>query len=104
MHVARMRARVRWASALAGSLVLFAVTDPAAGKRGLSCFVVDKATPGYKVLRKEEKLGQKASDTCALAFEDMEVAEDQRIGAEGEGYRIALSTLESGRRPCRLRA
>ena len=49
------------------------------------------------VAREEEKLGQKASETCALAFEDMEVPEDQRIGAEGEGYRIALSTLESGR-------
>jgi butyryl-CoA dehydrogenase len=84
-------------ASLSGSLVFFAVTDPAAGKRGLSCFIVEKATPGYKVLRKEEKLGQKASDTCALAFEDMEVPEDQRIGAEGEGYRIALSTLESGR-------
>ncbi len=84
-------------AALPGSMVLFAVTDPAAGKRGLSCFVVDKATAGYKVLRKEAKLGQKASDTCALAFEDMVVDEDQRIGAEGEGYRIALSTLESGR-------
>ena len=82
---------------LPGSIVLFAVTDPNAGKRGLSCFVVDKSTPGYKVLRKEEKLGQKASDTCALAFEDMEVGEDQRVGDEGQGYRIALSTLESGR-------
>ena len=83
--------------ALPGSIVLFAVTDPEAGKRGLSCFIVDKAAPGYKVLRKEAKLGQKASDTCALAFEDMEVGEDQRVGAEGQGYRIALSTLESGR-------
>ncbi len=83
--------------ALPGSIVLFAVTDPAAGKRGLSCFVVAKDAPGYSVTRIEEKLGQKASDTCALAFEDMEVAEDQRIGAEGEGYKIALSTLESGR-------
>jgi alkylation response protein AidB-like acyl-CoA dehydrogenase len=80
-----------------GSAVLFAATDPSAGKRGLSCFVVDKAMPGFSVVRKEEKLGQKASDTCALAFEDMEVPEDQRIGAEGEGYKIALSTLESGR-------
>ena len=80
-----------------GSTVLFAVTDPAAGRKGISCFVVDKATPGYVVVRREEKLGQKASETCALAFEDMEVPEDQRIGAEGEGYRIALSTLESGR-------
>jgi alkylation response protein AidB-like acyl-CoA dehydrogenase len=80
-----------------GSTVLFAVTDPSAGRKGISCFVVDKSAPGYVVARKEEKLGQKASETCALAFEDMEVPEDQRIGAEGEGYRIALSTLESGR-------
>jgi butyryl-CoA dehydrogenase len=80
-----------------GSTVLFAVTDPSAGRKGISCFVVDKATPGYVVVRREEKLGQKASETCALAFEDMEVPEDQRIGAEGEGYRIALSTMESGR-------
>lgn len=84
-------------AALSGSIVFFAVTDPAAGKRGLSCFVAEKGTPGYAVLRKEEKLGQKASDTCALAFQDMEVPADQRIGAEGEGYKIALSTLESGR-------
>ena len=80
-----------------GSTVLFAVTDPSAGKRGLSAFVVAKDTPGYVVARVEEKLGQKASETCALAFEAMEVPEDQRIGAEGEGYKIALSTLESGR-------
>ncbi len=84
-------------ASLPGSMVFFAVTDPEAGKRGLSCFVVEKGAPGFSVLRKEEKLGQKASDTCALAFEDMEVPADQRIGAEGEGYRIALSTLESGR-------
>ncbi|MGE0226357.1 MAG: acyl-CoA dehydrogenase family protein [Acetobacteraceae bacterium] len=80
-----------------GSLVFFAVTDPAAGKRGISAFVIDKSHPGFAVARTEEKLGQKASDTCALTFEDMEVPEDQRIGAEGEGYKIALSTLESGR-------
>jgi butyryl-CoA dehydrogenase len=80
-----------------GFAVLFAATEPSAGKRGLSCFVVDKSMPGFKVARKEEKLGQKASDTCALSFQDMEVPEDQRIGAEGAGYRIALSTLESGR-------
>ncbi len=80
-----------------GSLVFFAVTDPAAGKRGLSAFIVDKSTPGFAIDRLEEKLGQKASDTAALSFNDMEVPEDQRIGAEGEGYKIALSTLESGR-------
>jgi butyryl-CoA dehydrogenase len=80
-----------------GSLVFFAVTDPGVGKKGLSAFVIDKTHPGFSVARVEEKLGQKASDTCALTFEDMEVPEDQRIGAEGEGYKIALSTLESGR-------
>ncbi len=84
-------------AAIPGSAVIFAVTDPSAGKKGLSCFVVDKAMKGFSIARKEEKLGQKASDTCALSFDDMEVPEDQRIGAEGEGYRIALSTLESGR-------
>jgi alkylation response protein AidB-like acyl-CoA dehydrogenase len=80
-----------------GSIVIFAVTDPQAGKKGLSCFVVAKDAPGYKVVRVEDKLGQMASDTCALAFEDLEVPMDQRVGEEGEGYRIALSTLESGR-------
>jgi butyryl-CoA dehydrogenase len=84
-------------ASIPGSTVLFAVTDPDAGKRGLSCFVVDKAAPGYIVARKEQKLGQKASETCALTFQDMEVSEHQRVGAEGEGYRIALATLESGR-------
>ena len=80
-----------------GHGVLFAVTDPAAGKKGISCFVVANDTPGFRIARVEEKLGQHASATCALAFEDMELAESQRIGAEGEGYRIALSCLEAGR-------
>src|SRR5271155_5113384 len=84
-------------ASIPGSTVLFAVTDPNAGKRGLSCFVVDKSAPGYIVARKEKKLGQAASETCALIFQDMEVSEHQRVGAEGEGYRIALATLESGR-------
>ena len=77
--------------------VLFAVTDPEAGKKGISCFVVANDTPGFSVARVEHKLGQKASDSCALAFDGMEVPESQRIGAEGEGLKIALSTLESGR-------
>jgi alkylation response protein AidB-like acyl-CoA dehydrogenase len=84
-------------ASIPGSTIVFAVTDPDAGKKGLSAFVVPKDTPGYRVARTEEKLGQKASETCALAFDDMEVSEADRIGAEGEGYRIALSTLESGR-------
>src|ERR1700742_5366245 len=59
-------------AAVPGSTVLFAVTDPSAGRKGISCFVVDKATPGYVVARKEEKLGQKASETCALSFQDID--------------------------------
>ncbi len=77
--------------------ILFAVTDPDAGKRGISAFVVANDTPGFKVARVEHKLGQWASNSCALAFDDMEVPEDQRVGAEGEGLKIALSSLESGR-------
>ncbi len=65
--------------------LLFAMTDPAAGKKGMSCFIVANDTPGYQVARVEEKLGQKASDTCHLVFDDMRVPEDQRIGAEGRG-------------------
>ena len=77
--------------------ILFAVTDPAAGKKGITAFVVANDTPGFSVARVEHKLGQKASDSCALSFDDMQVPDDQRIGAEGEGLKIALSTLESGR-------
>lgn len=77
--------------------ILFAVTDPAAGKKGISAFVVANDTPGFSVARVEHKLGQKASDSCALSFDDLQVNDDQRIGAEGEGLKIALSTLESGR-------
>ena len=77
--------------------LMFAVTDPAAGKGGISAFVVPTDTPGYRVVRKEEKLGQRSSDTCALILEDMEVTPDLLVGQEGEGYRIALANLEAGR-------
>ncbi len=77
--------------------LMFAVTDPAAGKRGISAFVVPTDTPGYKVVRKEEKLGQRSSDTCAIVLEDMEATPDLLVGQEGEGYRIALANLEAGR-------
>ncbi len=70
---------------------------PTAGKRGVSAFLVRTNSPGYKVERVETKLGQTASDTCALRFDDVFVEEDMRLGAEGEGYRIALSNLEVGR-------
>lgn len=81
-----------------GSVVIvFAVTDPAAGKKGISAFIVPTDTPGYEVLSVEHKLGQHSSDTCALGFVDMRVPVENRLGAEGEGYRIALANLEGGR-------
>jgi hypothetical protein len=77
--------------------IVFAVTDKAAGKKGISCFIVDTKTPGYVVARIEEKMGQKASDTAQILFENCRVPLDALLGAEGEGYRIALSNLEAGR-------
>ncbi|MGD1925634.1 MAG: acyl-CoA dehydrogenase family protein [Paracoccaceae bacterium] len=77
--------------------ILFAMTDPDAGKRGMSAFITENAAEGFHVVRVEEKLGQKASDSCALAFEDLQIAFEDRIGEEGQGYAIALSSLESGR-------
>ena len=78
-------------------IIVFATTDPAAGKKGISAFIVPTDTPGYEVVRVEDKLGQHSSDTCALAFTDMRVPAENRLGAEGEGYRIALANLEGGR-------
>lgn len=77
--------------------LVFAVTDPASGSRGISAFLVPTDTPGYRVVRVEDKMGQKASDTCQIAFDDVEIDAANRLGAEGEGYRIALSNLEGGR-------
>jgi alkylation response protein AidB-like acyl-CoA dehydrogenase len=77
--------------------IVFAVTDPAAGHKGISAFIVPTETPGYRVARIEHKLGQRASDTAQIVFEDMELTPDLMLGQEGEGYRIALSNLEGGR-------
>ncbi|MFC4624127.1 acyl-CoA dehydrogenase family protein [Daeguia caeni] len=78
-------------------VIVFAVTDPSAGKKGISAFIVPTDTPGYEVVSVEHKLGQHASDTCALAFTGMRVPVENRLGAEGEGYKIALANLEGGR-------
>ncbi len=77
--------------------IVFAVTDKAAGKKGISCFLVPTATPGYKVARIERKMGQHASDTAQIVFEDCRVQAGALLGKEGEGYKIALSNLEAGR-------
>jgi alkylation response protein AidB-like acyl-CoA dehydrogenase len=82
---------------IAGVSIVFAVTDPAAGKRGISAFIVPTDTPGWRVASVEHKLGQRCSDTCQIVFEDCRVGPEALLGREGEGYRIALANLEGGR-------
>ncbi|WP_430437257.1 acyl-CoA dehydrogenase family protein [Oceanibaculum nanhaiense] len=77
--------------------IVFAVTDPNAGKKGISAFIVPTKTPGYRVASVERKLGQHASDTCQIVFEEMRLTPDLMLGEAGQGYRIALSNLEGGR-------
>ena len=77
--------------------IVFAVTDKAAGKRGISAFVVDTKSPGYSAVKIEDKLGQRASDTAQLLFENLEVPAANLLGLEGGGYKIALANLEAGR-------
>jgi hypothetical protein len=78
-------------------VVVFAVTDRNAGKKGISAFLVPTKTPGYIVARIEEKTGQRASDTAQIVLENCKVPADHLLGQEGGGYRIALANLESGR-------
>src|SRR5262249_54664626 len=84
--------------------VLLAVTDPAAGKRGISAFLTRTDRPGYRVVRVEDKLGHRSNDTCQIALEDLELpAEDREVpaedmlGAPGQGLKIALAYLDTGR-------
>ena len=77
--------------------LVFAASDPAAGKRGISAYIVETSNPGYKVARVEKKMGQNASDTCEIVLEDARLPADALLGAEGGGYRIALANLEGGR-------
>jgi hypothetical protein len=77
--------------------IVMAVTDKAAGKRGISAFWVPTDTPGYVVARIEDKLGQHSSDTAQIVFEDCRIPAANLIGEEGMGYKIALSGLEGGR-------
>jgi alkylation response protein AidB-like acyl-CoA dehydrogenase len=77
--------------------IVIAVTDPGAGKKGMSAFVVPTRTPGYVVARLEDKLGQHSSDTAQINFDECRIPVENRLGEEGEGYRIALGGLEGGR-------
>ena len=76
---------------------VFVLTDPAAGSKGISCFLVPTDAKGFRVIRKEDKLGLRASDTCQIAFDDVEIELGQLLGNPGEGYRIALHGLGASR-------
>jgi len=82
---------------IAGVSMIFAVTDASKGKKGISAFLVPTDTKGYAVASVEHKLGQKSSDTCQLNFDEMYVPGDCLLGDEGQGYAIALGSLETGR-------
>ncbi len=81
----------------AGLAIVFAVTDPAAGKRGITAFLVPTDTPGFKVDRLEKKFGQHASDTAHILLKHCRLPAELRLGEEGEGLKIALANLEGGR-------
>lgn len=82
---------------IAGVAIVYAVTDPAAGKKGITGFIVPTASEGFVIDKVEHKLGQNASDTCAIRFDDVFVPDELRLGCEGAGYGIALANLEMGR-------
>lgn len=85
------------AGASADIAMILAVTDPAAGKAGISCFMTRTRRPGYVVARREKKLGHRTCDTCQIVLENFEIPEEDLLGRPGEGLKIALSSLDSGR-------
>src|SRR5207302_6381463 len=82
---------------VADAIVLFTMTDLSKGTKGISAFVVDTQTPGFLLQKPDEKLGICASPSCTIFFENTEVPAANRLGQEGEGFKIAMSTLDGGR-------
>ncbi|HEX2906984.1 MAG TPA: acyl-CoA dehydrogenase family protein [Phototrophicaceae bacterium] len=81
----------------ANFFTIFAKTDPSAGHRGMSCFVIDRNSPGVKIGRKFDKLGQRASDTAEIVFEDVEVPAENLLGQEGQGFYLAMNVFDHSR-------
>jgi short-chain 2-methylacyl-CoA dehydrogenase len=95
----RINGRKLWItnSAEAGLFLLFANANPDAGYKGITCFLVERGTPGFQVGKKEDKLGIRASSTCELILDDCRVPAANMMGAAGKGYKIAIETLNEGR-------
>ena len=81
----------------ADTLIVFAQADPELKYKGIKAFLVDKEAEGFSVIRKEEKMGIRASDTAQLAFDNVRVSDSQVLGEDGNGFRVAMSTLDGGR-------
>ncbi|HSA93041.1 MAG TPA: acyl-CoA dehydrogenase family protein, partial [Terriglobales bacterium] len=81
----------------AGLFLVFATVDPAAGHRGITCFLVERAAPGFSIGRHEDKLGIRASSTCELILDGCTVPGDNVLGPIGLGYKVAIETLNEGR-------
>ncbi|KAJ5238313.1 Acyl-CoA dehydrogenase N-terminal [Penicillium chermesinum] len=81
----------------AGFFIVFANLDPSKGYKGITAFVVEKGTPGFSIAKKEKKLGIRASSTCVLNFDDVEIPKANLVGEEGQGYKYAINILNEGR-------
>ena len=81
----------------ANFFIVFANLDPSKGYKGITAFVVDKKTKGFSIAKKEKKLGIRASSTCVINFDDVEIPKDQLLGEEGQGYKYAIGLLNEGR-------
>ncbi|MCJ1325178.1 hypothetical protein MMC10_001840 [Thelotrema lepadinum] len=81
----------------AGLFIVFANLDPSKGYKGITAFVIDKDAKGFSIAKKEKKLGIRASSTCVVNFDDVEISRDQLLGEEGQGYKYAIGILNEGR-------
>ncbi|OJD16463.1 hypothetical protein AJ78_03362 [Emergomyces pasteurianus Ep9510] len=81
----------------AGFFIVFANIDPSKGYKGITAFIVEKGTPGFSIAKKEKKLGIRASSTCVLNFDDVEIPKENLLGEEGQGYKYAINLLNEGR-------
>ena len=81
----------------ANIFIVFANLDASKGYKGISAFVVERGTPGFAIAKKEKKLGIRASSTCAVTFDDVEIPRENLLGEEGQGYKYAIALLNEGR-------